>query len=1100
MATPGTCRKCGEPLTGDAREGFCPKCLFLQASAELSDEPDDGGQRSEVGDQRSETRGQRPEDDLARAPLATRHSSLVTQFGDYDLLEEIGRGGMGVVYRARQRSLDRIVAIKMMAFGPDASPAYVKRFRAEALSAAALHHPNIVAIHEVGIHEGRHFFVMEFVEGQSLAQLVGHQPLPARRAAAYLKAIAEAVHYAHERGILHRDLKPSNILIDLENQPHVVDFGLARRLEGDSELTATGQVLGSPHYLPPEQAAGQRARVSRRADVYALGATLYHLLTGRPPFQAESLAQTLDLVRHAEPLAPRLLNPSVPRDLETVCLKCLEKEPARRYATAQLLAEELGRFLEGKPVLARPVGRVAKGWRWCRRKPVVAGLSAGMVAALILGFAGVTWQWRRAEGEHQLQRRIAYAASIRAAQSALAQHDRGSAVSFLDEQRPRQGEKLDLRGIEWRYLWQEMQSDEARSFKHPRGVKNTILSPDGKLLVTACADNKVRVWDLLSGREIRQFNMLHIASHRKPLGFAPDGKWLVLPGADASVEVRETSGWGVIHRLSPAQPPLCLSGDGRFVVADGGDADRERQSLVLWNLNNGSQQRFLEAGCTYGNLAIAADGARVIWGTADPFWDRAGKLLMWNRNSGRTETIATGEQTICLAISPDGKWLASAHDSGEVCFWSLPGGRLVERFAAHSGRVLSVAFSPDSNWLASGGYDQLICLWETGTSNRFFSLQGHNGPVYSCAFSSDGQWLVSSSGDDTAKLWQVKKPAPKSRSFTLPTNTLPIGVLPDGTALLAADERAMTSQLWSLSDGRVIQSHHWHEAEEQGCTQICFFAASQLAVGVSSNGTAHLWDLTTGAQVRSVALGASGAWPTGFSPDRRWFWARSMGAATGATAGQHHTLWDLASAQPALPLRLPPSFFFVWGFSADSRWLAYTDTNGLVRIRNLAANREKAPVPLKGGAALLFALRFSPDNRMLAISGFDGVSLWSLETEPPRQERVMSKGQYVIRVSFSSDGKTLVGSGADSIWFWNVSTGQEMLLLPNAALASGHLRGFSSCDYNAQAEVNPGGNLLLWQEAKGLIRVTPLPSLMEIDGLEKSGSDRETYRRANHDD
>ncbi len=200
----------------------------------------------------------------------------------------------------------------MMAFGPTRPPELIKRFRAEAVSAASLHHPNIVAIHEVGIHEDRHFFVMDYVEGQSLARLVGNQPLPARRAADYVKTIAEAVHYAHERGILHRDLKPSNVLIDAQDQPHVVDFGLARQLEGDSELTVTGQVLGSPQYLPPEQAAGQRGRVSRRTDVYALGATLYHLLTGRPPFQAESLAQTLHLVLHAEPVAPRLLNPSVP--------------------------------------------------------------------------------------------------------------------------------------------------------------------------------------------------------------------------------------------------------------------------------------------------------------------------------------------------------------------------------------------------------------------------------------------------------------------------------------------------------------------------------------------------------------------------------------------------------------------------------------------------------------------------------------------------------------------------------------------------------------------------------------------------------------------
>jgi predicted Ser/Thr protein kinase len=315
--------------------------------------------------------------------------------GDYELLAEIGHGGMGVVYRARQRSLDRVVAIKMMTLGPGSSTELVKRFRAEAVSAASLHHPNIVAIHDVGIHEGRHFFVMDYVEGQSLTRLVGNQPLPAKRAAAYLQTIAEAVHYAHERGILHRDLKPSNVLIDAQDQPHVVDFGLARQLEGDSELTVTGQVLGSPQYLPPEQAAGQRGRVSRRTDVYALGATLYHLLTGRPPFQAESLAQTLDLVLHAEPVAPRLLNPSAPRDLETICLKCLEKEPVRRYPTAQALAEDLRRFLAGEPIQARPLGPAGKAWRWCRRQPVRASLIAALMAVTLLGAGGVFWQWRQ---------------------------------------------------------------------------------------------------------------------------------------------------------------------------------------------------------------------------------------------------------------------------------------------------------------------------------------------------------------------------------------------------------------------------------------------------------------------------------------------------------------------------------------------------------------------------------------------------------------------------------------------------------------------------------------------------------------------------------
>jgi WD40 repeat protein/predicted Ser/Thr protein kinase len=1069
------CPQCGRALPADAPARLCPQCLW-----------DLGGEEASAG---------------STPPSAPPAGAEHRRFGNYDLLEEIGHGGMGVVYKARQHNLGRLVAVKMIRADHPIRPEEVRRFEQEAAAAATLQHPHIVAIHEAGEVEGQQFYSMDFVEGRSLAQIVGEHPLPARQAADYLKAIAEAVAYAHQRGILHRDLKPSNVLIDANDQPRIVDFGLAKSLPGSQlsrlnpQLTLSGQVLGSPSYMAPEQASGQARAVDARTDVYALGAILYELVSGRPPFEAETALATFRLVVESEPVSPRLLNPRLPPDLETICLKCLEKEPRRRYATARALAEDLGRFLRSEPILARPLGPPGRTWRWCRRKPVVAGLSAGMVAALVLGFAGVTWQWRRAEGEHQLQRRIAYAASMRAAQSALAQHDRGSAVSFLEGQRPRPDEKGDLRGIEWRYLWQEMRSDEARSFPHTNAVKDALLSPDGKLLVTACYDDKVRVWDLPSGRVIRQFDMFHFASVRKCFGFAPDGKWLVLPGADASVEIRETSGWRVINRLSPAQPPLCLSGDGRFVVADGGDVGREGGSLVLWNLNRGSQQSFRGAGCRYDNLAIAPGGSRIAFSAADPFWDTEGCILLLDCESGRAEPIATNVQTLCLAFSPDGKWLASAHYSGEVSFWSLPGGRLVERFAAHSGPVMPVTFSPDSSLLASGGYDQLIHLWETGTSNRRLSLQGHDGPVFSCAFSSDGQWLVSSSADATAKLWRAKKPPATSQSrqrFTLPTNTLPIGVLPDGTALLTADESARTSQLWSLADGRVLQSHHWHEAEEQGCAGIKFFAASQLAVGVSSNGTAHLWDLRTGAHVRSVALGASGVKPLGLSPDRRWLLGGLADEATGTTDA-HFALWDLDSARRALHVRVPPSFFFVWGFSADSRWLAYTVTNGLVRIRDLAAYREKT-FPLEGGTALLFALRFSPDNRVLAIGGFDGVSLWSLETARPRLERVMSAGQFVIRVSFSSDGKTLVGSGINSIWFWDVPTGQEMILVPNAVLASGHLRGFSLPYYNAQAEANPGGNLLLWQEAKGPIRVTPLPSLTEIDRLDKPVSDQETYR------
>jgi len=380
-----TCPSCGAEIPLDAPQGYCLKCLFLLGTAEPE---------SAAGNSASQA--------------STRHSqpaAPVRSFGNYEILEEIARGGMGVIYKARQKSLGRMVAVKMLLFGDQSSKELAQRFRTEAAAAASLQHPNIVAIHEVGAHEGQPFFAMDFIEGQSLARLAAGQPLPATRAARYVRIVAEAIHYAHEHGILHRDLKPSNVLIDPFDQPRVTDFGLAKRLHHDSELTLSGQVLGSPNYMPPEQAAAKRGLVGRRSDVYSLGAILYHLLTGRPPFVGETLTDTLQEVVNKEPVSPRLLNPSVRPDLETLCLKCLEKEPARRYPTAQALAEDLDRFLRNEPIQARPVGHVEKLWRWCKRKPALAtALVLVLLLVLVVGIGSpiaairINRERQRAEG------------------------------------------------------------------------------------------------------------------------------------------------------------------------------------------------------------------------------------------------------------------------------------------------------------------------------------------------------------------------------------------------------------------------------------------------------------------------------------------------------------------------------------------------------------------------------------------------------------------------------------------------------------------------------------------------------------------------------
>src|SRR2546421_1190625 len=357
------CEQCGAVLDTRAPEGLCPRCVLATVGNIALGADAASSAKSEI--------------------------QMPRRFRDYELLEEIARGGMGVVYKARQISLDRIVAVKMILFGSFAGAASVQRFQNEARAIASLRHPNIVAVHEVGEQEGQPYFSMDYVEGQSLAQVISDVRFAIsdfKRTARWVEQIAKAIHYAHQRGILHRDLKPSNVLIDASGEPHITDCGLAKNLKGDSELTLTGQALGSPCFIPPEQAAGRHGDVGPHSDVYSLGAILYHLLTGRPPFVAETVTETLQQVVSDEPASPRLLNPRVPRDLETICLKCLNKEPHRRYRSAEALAEDLQHWLTDEPILARPIGRAAKSWRWCRRKPVLAGLATS-TAVLLLAVA-----------------------------------------------------------------------------------------------------------------------------------------------------------------------------------------------------------------------------------------------------------------------------------------------------------------------------------------------------------------------------------------------------------------------------------------------------------------------------------------------------------------------------------------------------------------------------------------------------------------------------------------------------------------------------------------------------------------------------------------
>jgi len=552
-------------------------------------------------------------------------------FGDYALIEEIARGGMGVVYRAVQTRLNRSVAVKLIRSGELASEDELQRFRAETRAAASLQHPNIVAIHEVGEHDGQHFFSMDLVEGVNLSELIRSRQLPIHQAVDIVRTIAGAIQYAHEQGTLHRDIKPSNILIDESGQPHVTDFGLAKQATSDSDLTRTGEIPGTPSYMPPEQAMGDVDRVSATSDVYSVGAVLYELLTGRPPFRASTAVETLLLVRDAEVVSPRLLNVSVSRDLETICLRCLQKDPSRRYSNAGELAEDLRRFGDGESILARPIGDLERTVRWCRRNPRVTQLYCLIVVAMGL----VISQWVRAEAnswlasesaaEAAIQERKAKVAARRAdglrieerntrrraqvaEQRATAAAIELSRLAAAEQQARVDSEKLlytaqmniamqaaqrgnlrrtaelisryepgtpfaDLRGFEWYYLWRLVNESGSVSMQHGKYVYAVAVTPDSSKLVTGSASATIQVWEIETGRLLT--TMTGHDQSVMAIAVSPDGKLICSGSSDNTVRLWDLESGRPLHSWAGHKKDIsdvAFSPDGELIASGSGDS------------------------------------------------------------------------------------------------------------------------------------------------------------------------------------------------------------------------------------------------------------------------------------------------------------------------------------------------------------------------------------------------------------------------------------------------------------------------------------------------------------------------------------------------
>ena len=975
----------------------------------------------------------------------------------FEVLGVLGRGGMGVVYKTRQLNLNRIVAVKMIR-ATAVGDSQLARFRTEAEAVAQLQHPNIVHIHEINEFRGQPYLVLEFVDGETLAQRLSRSPIPYDVAAGIAQTLAEAVQAAHQHGVIHRDIKPSNVLITRAGVPKITDFGLAKRLDEDSALTRTGDVMGTPSYMAPEQVRGDSQQTSVSTDIYAVGATLYEMLTGRPPFVGSTALETFRQIIEQEVVPPIKLQPGLPRDLDTICLKCLEKRGDQRYESAVALADDLERFHAGQPVRARPVSRIGRLIRWARRHPARAGLISSAViafAALVAVAVGTQYQ-RQLEvvnddlsgsldreqklttqlqgalrSESHTKEMANYVRRIGLAHSLWRRNDIAGARRVLAKV-PRQ-----MRHFEWHYVDRLCNSGVLELVGHRQQISGIAFSPNGMRIASIGHDNTVILWDTQTGQQQSRLRFPRIPRRPgvppiigRPSGIAwsPDGKRLAA-GYGFYVHVWDTKTQRVIRKV---RLPYATQVENVVFSTDGSKiAARSSSHLAIWNTSTWKAVLRTSAPMA-GTRRIRSgprlnrDGTRVFFTTLN-FRERSDHRLAVEDVTADREITTQSIPYVDghVEFSADATRIAaSSRKSGPIRVLDTKTRRVLHTMRGHQDGTFCCAFSPDGRFLASGGFDRLVKVWDAERGKQVITHRGHKAPVTCVSFSADGSRIAAGANDGSIRIWDsltrldrrfVRHSFKSYSAFTSflgdEETLICCGYGPDLGHHFVIRDATQKTVVQKLHDGRNI-------------TDLSHRPGRATVAVVDAGLKVELREFKTGKHIRflqgKACLGTTYA----------CFDAQGRLVAAHTTDGDIR-VWDVSSGtllHTFKDVEYPQDYGMSRvQFTANGRLMAACDGKTIGVWDMVTGRRIRS---LRGHQRRVSSVGFSPDGNRIASAGLDGtVRVWDVQTG---KAVAILRGHWeeVNCVTYSPDGKRIVSAGRDrTLRIWDTTTGLETLTL-----------------------------------------------------------------------